>query len=66
MHSSLSSQPDTAHRGFGHALVGWLGACVPGSSALTQAATRPATSAALAVLVSNDGVMRARSHAANR
>jgi hypothetical protein len=39
---------------------------VPGSSAVTQAAIRPATSAVLAVLVSNDGVTRARSHAANR
>jgi hypothetical protein len=44
----------------------WLGACVAGSSALTQAAIWPATSAALAVLVSKQGVMRARSHAANR
>lgn len=33
---------------------------------MTQAAIRPATSAGLAVLVSNDGVTRARSHAANR
>jgi hypothetical protein len=39
---------------------------VPGSSAVTQAAIRSATSAVLALLVSNDGVTRARSHAANR
>jgi len=41
--------------------IGWLG-----SWAWTQAATRPATSVALTALVSNDGVMRARSLAANR
>jgi hypothetical protein len=37
---------------------------VPGSSAAIQAAIRPATSAGLAVLVSNDGVTSARSHEA--
>src|SRR5271170_5109678 len=50
----------------GHGLDGWAGGCVPGSSAVTQAAIRSATSAGRAALVSNDGVMRARSHAANR
>jgi hypothetical protein len=40
--------------------------CFYDRPALTQAATWPATSAALVVLVSNTGVMKERSHAANR
>lgn len=55
---------DRAPGRLGYALADCADGWVRASSAVTQAAIPSATSAALAVLVSNDGVTSARSHEA--